>query len=407
MKRPTEATVGPEFRGWSDSACPGTGRCRLTIDGDTKLTARFAALSDPQQLSVDVTGRGSVVSRPAAIVCRPACDGDYPRGRTVVLAAKRVSGWTFAGWSGACSRFGRRTRCEVRMDGAQAVAARFERRPAGGGDDVRLIVDPTGAGSGRVTGPAGLDCTSRCRRTFPAGTRKVKLRAAEGGDSEFAGWGDACAGTAATCDVALTGRTTTVRPRFDLTPAARGLLRVDFNVDDHGEVSSEPEGLICREECRRPFRRGEEVLLTADADDGWRFAGWTESTCSEAKTCRVTVGELTQVTANFEREAQPPPPPPPPTTTDTTTTPITRYTLKTRAEQHPTAYEMRASADTAPKRRNCSRGCSYVEGSVIEVTVVSEFPVQRWANCESFTTKTCRLTLTGDRTVTADFGISG
>lgn len=380
---------GAEFRGWSGGGCTGRGRCRLTFEAATTLTARFAALPDPQELSVEVAGQGSVVSTPAAIDCPQACDAGYPRGRTVVLAARRAAGWTFASWSGACARFGSRPRCEVRMEGPRSVAARFDEERGGGGD-LRLSVRPAGDGSGRVTGPAGsgLDCTAPCSATFPAGTAAVTLRAAEDEGSVFAGWGDACPGAEGTCAVALAGAETIVRPRFDLKAVEQGLVHLRFRGAELGTVTSDPAGLSCRRECREPFPRGAAVTLTAEADKGSRFVGWRGvAGCRAAPTCVVTVAELTPVTALFAR--------------------LPRHTLTTRARDAPGVYEIRTSADTDTVGRNCNSGCDYTAGSVIEVTVTADDPVQTWTGCASSTPTTCRLTLTADTTVVADFDIPG
>jgi len=66
-----------------------------------------------------------------------------------------------------------------------------------------LSVTVAGGGSGLVTSsPAGVSCAPTCSASFSSGTR-VKLTAAAGNGSFFAGWTEACTGNAA-CTVTVT-----------------------------------------------------------------------------------------------------------------------------------------------------------------------------------------------------------
>jgi hypothetical protein len=65
-----------------------------------------------------------------------------------------------------------------------------------------LTVTKTGNGAGAVTSvPAGISCGTNCAASFTQGT-SVSLSAAPASGSTFAGWGEACAGTAS-CTVLL------------------------------------------------------------------------------------------------------------------------------------------------------------------------------------------------------------
>lgn len=75
----------------------------------------------------------------------------------------------------------------------------------GGGTNYPLTVTLAGTGAGTVTSdPAGINCGTTCSASFPSGST-VKLTAAAGANSSFAGWqGASCSGsTAPTCDVAV------------------------------------------------------------------------------------------------------------------------------------------------------------------------------------------------------------
>lgn len=81
-------------------------------------------------LTVGKTGSGTVTSNPAGINCGSDCTETYPAGATVALAAVPAGGFTFAGWSGACSGTGS---CSVAMDTSRNVTATFNAvNPAAG-----------------------------------------------------------------------------------------------------------------------------------------------------------------------------------------------------------------------------------------------------------------------------------
>ena len=71
--------------------------------------------------------------------------------------------------------------------------------------DAALAVTRTGNGTGTVTStPPGIDCGASCTALFPLGsTVALGARAATG--SVFTGWSGDCAGTSATCSLAITG----------------------------------------------------------------------------------------------------------------------------------------------------------------------------------------------------------
>jgi hypothetical protein len=83
------------------------------------------------------------------------------------------------------------------MDAAKSVTATFTRN--------RHALDVTtgGTGGGAVTSdPAGVDCGSDCAQDYDEGT-VVILTASPPAGSVFDGWGGACGGTSATCEVTL------------------------------------------------------------------------------------------------------------------------------------------------------------------------------------------------------------
>jgi Ca2+-binding RTX toxin-like protein len=88
-------------------------------------------------LTVNRTGNGRVVSSPAGIDCGATCAADFVSGATVTLTATPDAGWTFQGWTGACSGTGA---CVVTMDTAKTVGADFLPPPPTGGESADVQV---------------------------------------------------------------------------------------------------------------------------------------------------------------------------------------------------------------------------------------------------------------------------
>lgn len=115
------AASGSTFAGWSPSSCGSS----FSLSADTTCTATFTAAVATVQyaLTVKTTGNGTLQSSPAGIDCS-GCSANYASGTKVTLTPVPGSGFTFRGWSGACSGTGT---CTVTMDGAKTVTANFRR----------------------------------------------------------------------------------------------------------------------------------------------------------------------------------------------------------------------------------------------------------------------------------------
>lgn len=72
-------------------------------------------------------------------------------------------------------------------------------------------------------------------------------------------------------------------------------------VTGSGRVTSEPIGIDCSADatCNSDYYDGTEVMLTATADDGRNFLGWSGD-CSGTADCTVTMGQEMNVGAEFD-----------------------------------------------------------------------------------------------------------
>lgn len=97
-------------------------------------------------LSITVSGGGSVAGTPAATSCSSGtCSSVQPSGTQVSLTATPRSGWTFAGWSGACSGTGT---CSLTLTASRAVTATFTAAVPPGANVLALSVNGVACGTG-------------------------------------------------------------------------------------------------------------------------------------------------------------------------------------------------------------------------------------------------------------------
>lgn len=280
-------SAGSVFSGWS-GACTGTASCVVTIDGNMRVTATFG-ISSGRMLTLQKAGTGSgpVTSSPAGIWCGATCAWEFTSGTPVTLSASANPGSEFAGWSGACT--GLSTTCNVTMDAAKTVTATFNK--AG----YLLTVAKAGDGSGPVTSsPAGIACGSGCSALFPSGS-SVTLTATPNAGSVFAGWSGACSGTSSCTVTMSTARSVTAT--FSRTP----VLTVFKSGTGSGPVSSAPSGIACGSRCQASFALGTEVALTATANSGSFFTGWSGACSGTSSSCFVTMDAAKSVTATFSQ----------------------------------------------------------------------------------------------------------
>jgi len=72
-----------------------------------------------------------------------------------------------------------------------------------------------------------------------------------------------------------------------------------------GRVSSEPAGIDCGEACAHGYEIDTVVTLTAQADAGSLFSGWSGACSGSLATCTVTMDTDKNVTATFVKSAVP------------------------------------------------------------------------------------------------------
>ncbi len=77
-------------------------------------------------------------------------------------------------------------------------------------------------------------------------------------------------------------------------------LSAGINGNGSGSVRIDPGGTRCSANCSKSFATGTAVTLTASADSGSSFSGWSGGGCSGTGTCSLTLTADQTVTATFD-----------------------------------------------------------------------------------------------------------
>jgi hypothetical protein len=155
-----------------------------------------------------------------------------------------------------------------------------------------LGVSKPGTGGGTVTSdPAGIICGATCLESYNPGTIVTLTATAESG-STFEGWSGACSGTGI-CSVTVDDDKTVVAT-FNLELPQNG-LKIGKLGTGSGTVTSTPPGINCGSTCQANFTTGTNIVLTALADAGSTFFGWSGGGCSGTGPCAIILSSDTTV----------------------------------------------------------------------------------------------------------------
>jgi len=260
----------------------------------SQTAQNYSAIPITNTLIVSKTGVGTVTSVPAGIDCGATCTSNFSFSTTVSLTAKPASGYSFTGWSGACTGTGT---CTVTMDAARSVTANFQLPP------YALTVSKIGAGT-VISAPAGINCGPTCTFNFPYLT-SVTLTATPAQGYKFLFWTGSCEGNYTTTCTVTMDAAKSATANFD-----RVFYTLTVINSGGGSVASIPSGIKCGSICTYNFPSSTTVTLTATAASGYSFSGWSGA-CIGTATCALTIDDSMTVTATFIPVPVPDPYPPP------------------------------------------------------------------------------------------------
>jgi len=277
---------GSVFAGWG-GACTGQGSCSVSMTAAHNVVAAFVPATYTLSVSKAGNGSGVVRSSPAGIDCGASCAATYQHGDVVTLNATSGASDVFVGWSGACSGTGP---CTVTMTTARNVTATFQLQ--------RYFLDVVVSGAGGVTSsPAGINCGGDCNEEYDAGTT-VNLSASPSPGWEFESWSGACAGSAPTCAVSMTGDLLTTA-RFRRSSTTVTLTVQVVSEAAVGDTSVVVNGQTCDEgsTCTYQVPAGTQVTLGYNSGRYSTFDHWVGACAGFGTTCTLLLNDNASTTA--------------------------------------------------------------------------------------------------------------
>jgi len=230
------------------------------------------------------------------INCGNTCSFDFDYNTSVTLSANADTGSLFSGWDGeGCSGTGA---CIVKMDQLRLVNATFNLP-----NKQTLFITKGGGGTGVITSvPIGINCDSNCRNqsAFFDNNTTVTLTAVADAGSDFSSWSGCDSTSGSNCTVKMTQAINLIAifnpNQFTLTVTKGG--------SGTGTITSSSGGIDCGSNCSGSFDPGTTITLTAKADTGSTFAGWSGGGCSGTGSCTVTVNQDLEIIATFDGTTQ-------------------------------------------------------------------------------------------------------
>ena len=163
-------------------------------------------------------------------------------------------------------------------------------------------------------------------------------------------------------------------------------LSVSLSGTGSGTVTSNPGDINCLPDCSFGYTSGTDVTLTATADSGSEFTGWTGAGCSGTGTCTVSMDQARSVDAEF---------------TNTSPTPTTRILTVVRSGGGSgTVTSQPAGIDCEP---DCSAGFPHGTDVTLTATPASGSTFAGWEGEGCPDTGTCTVRMDRVREVTATF----
>jgi uncharacterized repeat protein (TIGR02543 family) len=241
-------------------------RFRATVsksneDGQVDDVTITSETADHHTLTLTTVGQGKVTQHPA--------EGPYPNGTLVELTALADPGWTFATWSGDVTGS---TNPEVlTMDEDKMVTATFTP------DEYTVTV--TTIGSGTII-------TSPDQTTYHYGDVLTLTAVAEPG-WRFIEWTGDVIGSANPASITIMGDTA---------------VTATFTDDYVLTITSVGGGAVTQDPDQAYYTDGTVITLTAEADPGWTFTGWSGDVTDSGNPASLTMDGDKTVTATFTPE---------------------------------------------------------------------------------------------------------
>jgi uncharacterized repeat protein (TIGR02543 family) len=263
--------LSPAIDAGSPTLCPAMDQRGFyrPIDGDENTSEicdmgayEYSSYPEEFTLTADTEGNGSVAIDPDQT--------EYQFGEIVSLTASADPGWSFSGWSGNAS--GTTNPLTISILDDTSITANFTQNEY----TLDVLVDPVDSGSVSVDPQEA---------TYHYGDT-VTLTASPNTGWAFTGWSGDATGIENPLEVTITHNTNITANFSD-----EYSLVVTVDPANSGTVTVAPEQSI--------YQYGDEVTLTATAETGWTFSGWSGDAEGTENPLTVTIQANTSITANF------------------------------------------------------------------------------------------------------------
>jgi uncharacterized protein (TIGR02145 family)/uncharacterized repeat protein (TIGR02543 family) len=389
---------GYQFTGWTGDLSGTTNIASITMTGVKSVTANFTIKK--YALTVNATN-GSVAKSPDA--------NHYDSGTVVSLTATPSPGFQFTGWTGDLS--GTTNIASITMTGVKSVTANFTIKK------YALTVNATN----------GSVAKSPDANQYDSGT-VVSLTATPSPGFQFTGWTGDLSGTTNIASITMTGAksitanfaikkyaltvnatngtvakspdatqydsttvvslTATPSPGYQFTgwtgdlsgttnPASINMtgaksVTANFAIKKFALTVNTTNGTVAKSPNATQYDSGTVVSLTATPSPGYQFTGWTADLSGSTNPASINMTEAKSVTANFT---------------------IKKYALT-----------VNATNGTVAKSPNAT---SYDSGTVVSLTATPSpgYQFTGWSGGISGTTNPSSITMNGEKSVTANFGV--
>ena len=163
-----------------------------------------------------------------------------------------------------------------------------------------------------------------------------------------------------------------------MSAANVGVPSVSVSVAGGSKVSSADRLIACGSKCSASYEMNSQVTLTASANSGAAFTGWTGACAGQGSVCTLSVNEALNTTANFA--------------------PLFSLVAKTAGS---------GTVVSAPAAIDCGKTCSakLVQGTRVTLTASPATGVKfnGWSGACTGTSLTCSVVINKDTQVQANF----
>jgi uncharacterized repeat protein (TIGR02543 family) len=253
--------AGFNFTGWSGDATGANLSTQVTMTKNSTVTANFVT-GETFSVNVNIVGSGSVTKDPNKT--------EYGYNETVMLQATPGPGYEFVSWSGDAT--GNENPKTITVTSDMEITATFAEE----GIYSLTIIPP-------VNGTIAVDPV----RDLYSPNEQVTLTAVGNTGYVFAAWGNDGAGSTTNPLVITMDGNKTISASFITAP----LHTVNVTTNGPGTVVVDPPGT--------QFYAGTTITLTATAETGYAFMGWSGDVVSNNNPYHLYIDGDKNIVANF------------------------------------------------------------------------------------------------------------